>query len=218
MQIIFENKIASKFIFGLLILFIFWGCNTTSELSKNNQVSSFSLEEINMIHKGLPSEPMRVYKINNLQDSLLLRKKCKDVSFDSDSEVLATFVKRLHATVIDPASAGVGIAAPQVGILKNIIWVQRFDKEGFPWEVFINPVIEKYSKKKQPCPEGCLSIPNKNAITQNRAYAILLKYQTITGEEKIEMVEDFTAVIFQHEIDHLDGILFIDHLEAETDN
>jgi len=108
---------------------------------------------------------------------------------------------------------GVGIAAPQVGILKDMIWVQRFDKEGFPFEVYINPVIRQYSTKKQDCREGCLSIPDRSDTTKTRAYAILLEYDRLSGDHITEMVEDFTAVIFQHEIDHLHGVLYLDHLD-----
>ena len=115
----------------------------------------------------------------------------------------------------DSASLGVGIAAPQVGLLRQIIYVQRFDKEGFPFEAYINPRILQYTDKKQPCREGCLSIPEKRDTTTNRAYAILIEYDSPNGAHHIEMVEDFTAVIFQHEIDHLNGILFTDHLQQE---
>jgi peptide deformylase len=96
-----------------------------------------------------------------------------------------------------------------------MVIVQRFDKEGFPFETYINPVIVKYSEEKQPCPEGCLSIPNKQATTQNRSKSIDIEYMTLEGELKNETVSSFTAVVFQHEIDHLNGILFIDHLEKE---
>ena len=137
---------------------------------------------------------------------------------DPNNKDLDLFIKRLYRTVTDSASLGVGIAAPQVGILRNIIWVQRFDKPNLPFEVYLNPKIIQYTERKQPCPEGCLSIPNKRATTTNRAYAILLEYDTQEGEHRTEMVEGFTAVIFQHEIDHLNGILFIDHLEEEMGN
>ena len=125
--------------------------------------------------------------------------------------------QRLLATVQDPVNAGVGIAAPQVGILKNMIVVQRYDKEGFPFETYVNPTIKQYSKKTQFCLEGCLSIPKKMDTTKNRAYAILLEYDKLDGTHEIEMIEAFTAVIFQHEIDHLNGILFIDHLDIEIE-
>jgi len=132
-----------------------------------------------------------------------------------DDPVLNTFVNRLYATVRDSMSMGVGIAAPQVGILKNIIWVQRFDKEDYPFEVYLNPKIISYSKLKQDCREGCLSIPDRSDTTKTRSYAIMIEYDKMDRTHHTEMIEDFTAVIFQHEIDHLDGILYLDHLKKE---
>jgi peptide deformylase len=159
--------------------------------------------------------PMRLLKINNKQDSILLRTKSTPVFANPNDVVLQHFVKRLYSTVRDSISMGVGIAAPQVGILKNIIWVQRFDKEGFPFEVYLNPKIIQYSNKKQDCVEGCLSIPNRSDTTKTRAYAILIEYDKLDGTHQTEMVEAFTAVVFQHEIDHLNGILYLDHLVQE---
>ena len=156
---------------------------------------------------------MRVLKITNKADSIALRTQCTDVSLKKDKDIIGRFVKRLERTVRDSLSLGVGIAAPQVGLLRNVICVQRFDKEGFPFEIYLNPRIIQYSNLKQPCLEGCLSIPGRRDTTKTRAYAILLDYQKLSGEQKTEMIEDFTAVIFQHEIDHLNGILYLDHLE-----
>ena len=110
---------------------------------------------------------------------------------------------------------GVGIAAPQVGILKNIIWVQRFDKEDAPFEVYLNPRILKYSEKTQTVREGCLSIPNRSDTLNSRSFSISIEYDTMNAEHKSESVEGFTSVIFQHEIDHLNGILYLDHLQKE---
>ncbi len=110
---------------------------------------------------------------------------------------------------------GVGIAAPQVGILKNIIWVQRFDKPGYPFEVYLNPTILHYSAEKQVELEGCLSIPNRRDTLNSRAQNIDIEYDQMDGSHHKETVEGFTAVIFQHEIDHLQGILYTDHLEKE---
>ncbi len=111
---------------------------------------------------------------------------------------------------------GVGIAAPQVGILKNIIWVQRFDKSGMPFEVYLNPVIANYSDEKQVELEGCLSIPNRMDTLYTRAKSINIEYDKMDGTHHKETVEGFTAVIFQHEIDHLRGILYTDHLQQEA--
>lgn len=188
------------------------GCSST----KNLGGSSFSPEQRSLILAADSLTPMRVYKITSISDSLLLRKKSSYIKPNSNDPVLQTFVKRLYKTVTDSLSLGVGIAAPQVGILKNIIWVQRFDKDNFPFEVYLNPVIVKYSLKKQTCREGCLSVPNRSEVLNNRAYAIMIEYDTMKGDHKTEMVEAFTSVIFQHEIDHLNGILYLDHLEKEV--
>ena len=201
----------------LLILLTTIACSTTRKISNDNTITkSFSSAESKLILEKDSIKAMRVFWITNYSDSLLLRKKSKDVIPNPNDKVLQHFTNRLYKTVTDSMSLGVGIAAPQVGILSNIIWVQRFDKPDFPFEVYLNPKILQYSKKKQPCPEGCLSIPDKRGTTQNRAYAILLDYDKMDGSHVTEMVEDFTAVIFQHEIDHLNGILFIDHLEKEV--
>lgn len=162
------------------------------------------------------TKPMRVYLITNKKDSILLREKSTNIKPNPKNKILQTFAKRLIATVRDSSSLGVGIAAPQVGILKNIVVVQRLDKDNEPFEVYLNPVIKYYSKQKRPCPEGCLSIPNKRAITLDRSYEIRIAYDKLDGTHHTEKVEDFVSVIFQHEIDHLNGILFIDHLLKES--
>jgi len=187
---------------------------TTDKLGLNN----FDVTQQLLINKGAGEDAMRLFLLTNHSDSILLRKKSSKVTIRESDPELDLFIDRLYATVTDSMSLGVGIAAPQVGILKNIIWVQRFDKPEFPFEVYLNPVIRQYSTKKQSCMEGCLSIPDKRGETQNRAYAILLEYDKRDGSHHIEMVEDFTAVIFQHEIDHLNGIVFLDHLESESGN
>jgi peptide deformylase len=183
---------------------------------KSIQVESnanFNQQQLSMILNDGNDKPMRVFKINNEQDSLLLRQKSVDVVITKGDTLLKHFTNRLYATVRDSISLGVGIAAPQVGILKNIIWVQRFDKEEFPFEVYLNPKIVQYSQKKQTRAEGCLSIPNRRETLNCRAYAILLEYDTLEGDHKTEMVEDFTAIIFQHEVDHLNGVLYIDLID-----
>lgn len=157
--------------------------------------------------------PMYVLVISKKLDSTILRAQSEPINLKRKNELTRLLAKRLEITMIN--EMGVGIAAPQVGILKQMICVQRFDKEGFPNEIYINPVITKYSEEKQDCREGCLSIPGRSDTTKIRALTIDLAYQTLEGEKVEETVSGFTAVIFQHEIDHLNGILYIDHLEQE---
>ncbi|MFD0989129.1 peptide deformylase [Mariniflexile jejuense] len=184
--------------------------------SKSVLQQSFSKEQLEMIVNADSLTPMRVFKITNKQDSLLLRTKSEYIKANPNDPVLKQFVNRLYATVTDSMSLGVGIAAPQVGILKNIIWVQRFDKENFPFDVYLNPIITKYSEEKQTRKEGCLSIPNRSETLNTRAFSITIEYDTMKAEHKTETVEGFTSIIFQHEIDHLNGILYLDHLKKEV--
>ncbi len=205
-----------KIVLYTSLIILFSNCSSLKTLQETSDVSdSFSKEDIQMIMTSDSLMPMRVYKITSESDSILLRKQSGYIKPDPNNPILKNFIKRLYRTVTDSMSLGAGIAAPQVGILKNIVWVQRFDKENFPFEVCLNPMIVQYSEKKQTNREGCLSIPNRREILDNRAYAILIEYDTEYGDHKIEMVEGFTSVIFQHEIDHLNGILYLDHLNKE---
>jgi len=202
------KKIITFFILCILIV----RCSSTKSTIEN----SFSNEEIQLIMNTDSLKPMRIYKINNKKDSLLLRTKSNYIKPNPNDYILKTFTNRLYATVRDSISMGVGIAAPQVGILKQIIWVQRFDKKDFPFEYYLNPEIISYSEEKQDCREGCLSIPNLLDTTRIRSKQIKIRYDNFEQTNLIETVDGFTAVIFQHEIDHLEGILFIDHLEEEA--
>jgi len=115
--------------------------------------------------------------------------------------------------VQDPQNTGVGIAAPQVGILRRMIAVQRFDKPGEPFECYVNPEIVGRSAARTAGREGCLSVPETSG-TVLRADRIVLRYLDETTMRPVtDTVEGFTAVIFQHEIDHLDGVLFIDRMQ-----
>ncbi len=207
-----------KLILLLAVLLMTTSCAISKKsVTKIKNQSIFNQREKAIITSGKSDDPLRVWLITNKQDSILLRKKSESFLVNKHDTLLQLFSNRLLATVKDSATRGVGIAAPQVGILKRIIWVKRLDKKGVPFEVYYNPVITKYTKKKQDVPEGCLSIPNLRATTLDRSYAIFFQYDNARGEHKCEMVEAFTAAIFQHEIDHLDGILFIDHLMKEYD-
>ncbi|WP_116105288.1 peptide deformylase [Lewinella sp. IMCC34191] len=194
------------FFFLAVSLLFLTGCATVSP-------AGFTEEQQVMIRNGDAQTPMRVFKITSESDSTLLRTPSLPIRVDKDDPLLELFVDRLFATVRDSQSLGLGIAAPQVGILKNIIWVQRLDKveEDMPFEVYLNPEIVEYSAEKQINREGCLSIPNRNADCE-RSQTIVLEYDRMDGSHARETVSDFTAVIFQHEVDHLNGILYLDHL------
>ena len=199
----------------LISAFLVTSCGSIRKTSVTTKPTIFSQDESQLILSGKVDKPMRVLLITNPKDSIILRSRSMSFKVNPVDSILLHFTNRLYATVRDSLTRGVGIAAPQVGILKKIIWVQRFDKNEEPFEVYFNPEIKKYSEMKQDVLEGCVSIPNVRQTTHDRSYAIFLEYDDRKGDHKCEMIEAFTAVIFQHEIDHLDGILFTDHLEKE---
>ena len=154
---------------------------------------------------------MRLCTINDPQDSLLIRQKAAALTPRAmRSKNFATLCDRMLQTVNDPGNEGVGIAAPQVGVSCRLIAVQRYDKPGQPFEFYANPTIVRYGEPWKSGPEGCLSVPGMWGKV-DRAQEIVLRYtDPATGESREEVVKGYTAVIFQHETDHLDGILYID--------
>ncbi|MBQ4126537.1 MAG: peptide deformylase [Alistipes sp.] len=160
---------------------------------------------------------MALTTIANEQDSILLRSKSEPLTREMvESKEFEVLCRRMLATVQDPLNEGVGIAAPQVGLLRRLVAVQRFDKEGEPFEFFVNPEIVELGDDAELGGEGCLSVPEIRGEVR-RAKSLVLRYRDAAFEERTERVEGFTAVIFQHEIDHLDGVLFIDKMEAEIE-
>ncbi|NGF55874.1 peptide deformylase [Parapedobacter sp. SGR-10] len=184
-----------------------------SNVSVNiDSVENFSEIEKTIILSGEATDKLHVYQITDEKELTVLKNPSQDIRHDYP--LLQTLATRMLATVQDPEHAGVGIAAPQVGINKSLIWVQRFDKVDAPFEFYINPRIVWRSKLSRKGTEGCLSIPDRKEDIE-RSYAIRLQYQSLDGSLKEENVEGFTAVIFQHEIDHLFGVLYPDRLEEQ---
>jgi len=156
---------------------------------------------------------MRVLTVNDAADSLTLRKECRRISEKGlKSNEYQRLAEKMVVTVTSPEEDGVGIAGPQVGISRRIVAVQRFDKEGEPFEVYPNISISACRGEKKLGFEGCLSIPGKRGEVA-RYRDIDIKYTSVrTLRDTTESIQGFTAVIFQHECDHLDGILYTDYL------
>ncbi len=164
---------------------------------------------------GDTTQLLRVIQDTVANEKQLLKALSTDI--DPNEKLLPLLAKRMYLAVTDSLHPGVGIAAPQVGVNRNLIWVQRFDKVGEPFELYLNPKITWRSKLLRKGMEGCLSIPDAlGEVLRN--YAIRLAYQDIDGKHHEELVEGFTAVIFQHETDHLYGILFTDRLVEQEAN
>lgn len=172
----------------------------------------FNRAEKELILAGDTTTMMRIIQVNEAEELKVLQTVATDISHKD--KLLPILAKRMYLAMTDPKRPGVGIAAPQVGISRNLVWVQRLDKDGEPFELYLNPKIVWQSKLLRKGLEGCLSIPD---IIDNvmRNYIIQLSYRNVKGNAHTEFIEGFTAVIFQHETDHLKGILFTDRLREQ---
>lgn len=147
----------------------------------------------------------------------VLKKKAVDISPDYPD--LNQFIENMFETMY--GAHGVGLAAPQVGrsIRLFVVDASGFVKEGDEEfealkdfkKVFINPQLIKEEGEKWVFEEGCLSIPDIHEDVE-RQPDIILKYFTPEFEEKIETFTGLAARVIQHEYDHIEGVLFIDHL------
>lgn len=224
------NTLSAKALLGVTLL-------TMMLSSCGRKSGGFSYAELALIHDA--DSIMRVLTVNDPADSIVLRTASSDLPAEallsSDYDALA---RLMVATVTHPSQDGVGIAGPQVGLNRRVVAVQRFDKEGEPFEVYPNIRIVWASDSLAVGPEGCLSVPDRRGDVL-RSTEIVIEYADIQQvtfnrlrktphatyskelssselHNTIPMIRDtvsgFTAVIFQHEIDHLDGVLYIDRL------
>lgn len=157
-------------------------------------------------------EIMRILTVESAEDSTILREHCRDISSNElNDNVFRELSRKMVATLAD-TDGGVGIAGPQVGVSRRIVVVQRFDKEGYPLEVYPNIRIVAKRGEPAPGPEGCLSVPDRRGNI-SRWREIDIRYTLMPGgRDTTETILGFTAVIFQHECDHLDGVLYTDYL------
>ncbi len=153
---------------------------------------------------------MAILKLHTYPDSILSQ-KCLKVPLVTDK--VRSFLDDMLETMY--ADKGVGLAAPQVGDLRRLIVIDdKTGEDGQPGPhplYMVNPEIIEKSEETIFFNEGCLSVPGQCAEVE-RHQSITVKYLDYNGKEQILKAQDYLAVIIQHETDHLDGILYIDHL------
>ncbi|MBN2096026.1 peptide deformylase [Candidatus Peregrinibacteria bacterium] len=141
------------------------------------------------------------------QDNQILRRKSEPIK-TIDKKILR-LLKEMEKSMKE--EKGVGLAAPQVGRNVRMILVLLNNKNLIP---MINPEIIDHSDKTEVGEEGCLSLPGIWGNVE-RYHEITVKYLDEKGTDRILKLEGFNARVVQHEIDHLNGILFTDYLDAE---
>jgi peptide deformylase len=146
------------------------------------------------------------YEIRTFGDPVLKSRASRVKDFDEPLKQLAEDMKRVMYE-----REGVGLAANQIGRLKRI-FVAAYEDEEY---VIVNPEIDERSETVEKEVEGCLSIP-ETRVEVERPTAVTVTGQDLSGEPVRVEVEGLLARIFQHEIDHLDGILILDRTDRES--
>ncbi|MCJ8160020.1 peptide deformylase [Acinetobacter zhairhuonensis] len=150
-------------------------------------------------------------------EDILKLKAAPVAESEFNSDWLLQLASAMHATMLE--RNGVGIAAPQLYISKQVIIVASRSNPRYPDApemdavVMLNPQILEFSEATCFGEEGCLSVPDERAQVE-RAQSIKVLYHTLAGDVMETVFEGFPARIVQHEIDHLNGILFVDRLTA----
>ena len=173
----------------------------------------FSARERGIIQRS--DSVMYVTVVSDPADSLLLRQPCTPLTEEElGSGLFRTLAAKMLATVQSPEQGGVGIAAPQVGLSRRLVAVQRLDLPDEPFIVYPNIRIVKHLGDTVRGPEGCLSIPGRRGIVPRSEGVVISWTDPETLRECTEEVHGYTAIIFQHETDHLDGILYTDRADS----
>ncbi|MGB4598855.1 MAG: peptide deformylase [Trichlorobacter sp.] len=137
----------------------------------------------------------------------VLKKKSAPVTIIT--EEVRQLARDMAETMYD--APGVGLAAPQIGVLQRVIVIDVAAKDEAPQLITaINPVI-MHGEGEVFEEEGCLSVPNFSANVKRHA-SVVVKGLSLDGQERVWQANDLLAIAFQHEIDHLDGTLFVDRL------
>jgi len=158
-------------------------------------------------------------KITLWHEHSALRQKCHEVNVENPVELLEAqnTIREMFITLYnDPSS--VALAAPQVGILKQIVVISFEDRESSASHILalINPTIVAGSEETDDAKEICLSVPNFTGIARRHS---TIKVQAFDqhGKSLILDASGFFARVLQHEIDHINGVLYIDKLHGELE-
>ena len=180
--------------------------NHFSQLARKSK-SNVSPEKVSKEQKGIPS--LEIYKLGDD----VLRQNSKRIS-KVDNSIRALAKEMLQSMY---AAKGIGLAAPQIGINKELLVIDvNFEDSAAEPLILINPEITNYGTTLNSYEEGCLSIPGVylNVI---RPSTIKLKFRDEMGRPRKMKADGLLARCIQHEMDHLNGVLFVDRVTSTED-
>lgn len=160
---------------------------------------------------------MAKLKIQTWDDNEILRTISTPIT-PAELKKYRSLAEDMVKHIKNPDNGGVWLAAPQVGLNKRLIVVslmKTYDDETFRTIAMINPEIIEHSEEKCTDKEGCLSVPGESWDVERWSW-VKVNFLDIEGKKYSLKLTDLAARIVQHEIDHLDGILFTDKIENDS--
>lgn len=157
---------------------------------------------------------MAKFKIETGEENEILRTVSDPIRSD-EIRKYRSLAEDMVKHIKNPDNGGVGLAAPQVGVNKRLIVVSLmhdYDDENYRTIAMINPEIIEHSDDTCSDKEGCLSVPGESGDVE-RWSSVKVSFLDIDGKKYVMKLSDLAARIVQHEIDHLDGVLFTDRIE-----
>ena len=180
--------------------------NNFSQLARKSKAKG-ATEKVSKEHKGSPS--LEIYKLGDD----ILRQNAKRISKVDNS--IRTLAKSMLQSMY--AAKGIGLAAPQIGINKELLVIDvNFEDSAAEPLILINPEITDYGTTLNSYEEGCLSIPGiyLNVV---RPSTIKLRFRDEMGRPRKMKADGLLARCIQHEMDHLNGVLFVDRVTSKED-
>jgi len=197
---------------ALLAAVLLGGCGGARPCPTVREPGVLAPTETLLVMRGAEGEPMSVVENDSPAGDVFLRTPSLPVR--PGDPAVTHLLARMMATLLE--EQGVGIAAPQVGINRRAIWVKRVDLEPEqPFRSYLNIELVDSSEEQLEAWEGCLSIPAGFGKVW-RAASVTVSFDREDGTRAQETIAGFAARIFQHEIDHLDGMLFIDRRPGDA--
>ncbi len=161
---------------------------------------------------------MAIHEILQMGHPTLRRVSQKVTLEEMNSSETKMLLRDMFETLED--EGGIGLAAPQIGVLKQVVIIKvppessdYPESEETPTIILFNPEIVILDKTPQDYWEGCLSVTGLRGLV-SRPSRIQIDFQDELGQKKTTIASDFLATVYQHEIDHLNGILYIDKLKS----
>jgi peptide deformylase len=176
-----------------------------SSATKRRSRRTENVEDENLSPEAEQRRQMALRHVRQYPDPVLRVPTDEVVDFDDELKAL---VDRMTSIMGD--AYGIGLAAPQLGLRLRLF---TFQPEDGPAEAVINPKITWKADETDVEIEGCLSLGDDVRVPVRRATAIKVEARTTSGEQRTWELDDYFARVFQHEIDHLDGVLMIDRVE-----